>query len=164
VSANLFVLSYAVLGGIFQRRERRAFWAGFAIVGWGYTCFITHELFGYSMYEAGTQTSPVVTTTVLKGVGSMLKESRPASDGDAVSGSSSPQWPSLGPAGASDSSPNDDPTTPPPLVPIACFVADDDYFGSVDGRRFLLIGQSLWSLLLGYAAGSVARRMYVSAR
>src|SRR5205823_11976030 len=34
------VLLFAILGILFRRGERRAFWAGFAVFGWGYLAFL----------------------------------------------------------------------------------------------------------------------------
>ncbi|MGH7136153.1 MAG: hypothetical protein ACREHD_10460, partial [Pirellulales bacterium] len=62
-----------LLAAIFRRRETRAFWIGFAIVGWGYLVLVAHDklTFGIPMqwdrYGRVTQEEPahLVTTELL---------------------------------------------------------------------------------------------------
>jgi hypothetical protein len=39
-SASLLVLGVALIGALFARRARRTYWAGFAVLGWGYMLIV----------------------------------------------------------------------------------------------------------------------------
>lgn len=70
VSAKIIILFYAALAAVFRHGPPRAFWAGLAIVGWGYTfvtCGATLVSWDTTFYARPTDTreSPLITTRML---------------------------------------------------------------------------------------------------
>lgn len=181
VSAKIIILFYAALAAVFRHGPPRAFWAGLAIVGWGYTfitCGATPGSWDTTFYARPTDTreSPLITTRMLTLLADKRKLYEDGNSGaaetmnDRVSSNlgsnekdvDTNQPASDPPSGLYESS--DDLFAEVPADPcIVCALPADGYGAgwlSDNAKRFFLIGESLWSLLIGFGAGFCASGMY----
>ena len=152
-STTVAVLFYAILAAVYRVGAQRAYWVGMLAVGWGYFWLA----FLPSWLSSGEEL-PLVTTQLLR----LLDEVRPQAP--AV------YEPALMPAaavstGAFDSfqiytATNPPPTNPP--LPPGSLIPTTISYGADDTEDFRVIGQCLWTLLLGSIGGLVARRLYNS--
>lgn len=153
VGATLCILTYSLLAAIFRRREMRAFWIGFAIVGWGYLLLVAHDklAFGLPMrwdnYGRVTQEQPahLVTTELLVHLSSYMgrKTAPPEEPVDQYA------------AGYQQ-----------PAATRAAFespVSDDSHMDIGRPYRLFRIGQYIFTILFGALSGVVSRSMYVKA-
>ncbi|HEX7380291.1 MAG TPA: hypothetical protein VF278_24460 [Pirellulales bacterium] len=187
VSAKIIILFYAALAAVFRHGPPRAFWAGLAIVGWGYTfitCGATLGSWDTTFYARPTDTreSPLITTRMLALLADKRKLYEDGNSGaaqttnDQVSsnlGSNEKEVDSNQPAtdptasepplGLYESSADLVAEVPAAQYNIVCALPADGYGAgwlSDNAKRFFLIGESLWSLLIGSGAGFCARGMY----
>ena len=126
----LVILLVGLICCVVLRGHRQAFWSGFAIVGWGYFLLV--------------QTSPnlidhnrLMTTSVLRNVHAMVAiEETKQLEG-------TPVFPK------------------PPLPPGSEYGLSFSYVGpSPDQQSFSQVGHSLWTLILAYLGGLLARYFY----
>jgi hypothetical protein len=150
VSASLLAcLFYAVLAATYGRNARRAFWLGFAVVGWG---FIVLE------WKNISSVAPIEFVT--NRLQSVILGPTASSMGYSVS-YPSPVYQTL---------PIDTPFVTAPPVPVnmpsvvysttSSYVVNTPSLTDLDPEAFRQIAMWLWSPLLGFAGGLVALRLF----
>jgi len=156
-SATLAVLIVAVLGAVLRRGRPRAFWIGFAIVGWGYL-WLAHTPINDAITPAVDKVwrlqddGPLLTTKLLEWVydhwiARPSESTPPSSSGGGMFGSTSlpitrVQFGGLGGGGrfgGSGAQPARKPNVPTHTGP--------------ELKDFLRVGQSLFALLFAYGGG-----------
>ncbi len=128
---TLGLLAFALLGAIYRRGPRRAFWVGFALIGWGYL------LLGFGPWCAEQVRPHLITTWLVDRLYPSIAPSEVIGvDFDfKVATSSTPSQKGLS--------------------PHVYLLATNSR------EPFQRIGQCLWALLLAFVGGRIARRLFL---
>lgn len=155
MSASVALLAFVVLAAIFGGGERRAFWGGAAVIGWGYFGLVAFAL-GFNLDNYGA--TPLVTCRLL----GMLGESRFDAQQQTLVGQ-----------GVNSNAGVANAVFPYPLADVqggnsttgsvSFWLLNSIGSGSASAQKlwtcFYSIGHCLWSLFLGMLGGLVAVRL-----
>lgn len=154
MSASIVLLAFAVLAAIYGGGERRAFWGGAAIVGWGYFGLVAFAL-GFNLDNYGA--SPLVTCRLLRVLGESRFDAQqqtlinPGVNGNAGLAATVLPYPLTDVQGNPSS---------------ATLTASYWFLNSIGSAPagmtwtyYYTIGHGLWSLLLAALGGLVALRL-----
>jgi hypothetical protein len=135
--ATLLLLFVAIPLSVYRNGERRAFWFGFALFGLGYLLLICGPWQAPDVHIQVTVRERLATTKLLELAHSWLP-TKPAPPGSLGGGSGF-----FGQMGMGGMGPGGPPA--PARVPIA------------EWEDFVIVGQSLWAIVLALAGGVIAR-------
>lgn len=159
-SSTLAVLGTAILGALFRRGPVRAFWAGLAIVGWGYLNFsLNLSLYDYvNQYPYARDIRPqLLTTRLIDRLYERAASLSRRTPGQQVYVVDGPQTPGQGTATFEEEKNGLYRLTLSNRGPTQSYWVKPSQVRVAEPRLYQYTGHSLLALFLGLAGGFVAR-------